>query len=277
MDLLRKSGLDLKRRDTLLHPAESIEIGDDEFDIDEVLARAKIANRKLATLQIERKSADVDVQVADDLTKPQVDLTRHRRADRHRRHRRRFARRHRQPRRLSVPASACTLSFEMSGAAKKGRDAAVAKKPPPRDRPRSTPSVRSRPRPCSRSSRSPRRASASSSSKKAERVAERERALGARRSSRQAARRTTTCCSARAKRINARLAIGRAPCRLPHRRRAAAVPERHVARSVRHRCEAACASLSDRIPGLTICGPHPRRQRRNYSNYRSKPHWHDVC
>ncbi|HET9993207.1 MAG TPA: TolC family protein [Kofleriaceae bacterium] len=74
LELLRKSGLDLKRRDTVLHPAEPLEIGDDEFDIDEVLARARTANRKLATLKIERKSADVDVQVADDLTKPQVDL-----------------------------------------------------------------------------------------------------------------------------------------------------------------------------------------------------------
>ncbi|HEX7704365.1 MAG TPA: TolC family protein, partial [Kofleriaceae bacterium] len=75
MDLLRKSGFTLEHRQTLLHPAEKMEIGDDEFDIDEVLARAKVANRKLATLQIERKSADVDILVANDLTKPQVDAT----------------------------------------------------------------------------------------------------------------------------------------------------------------------------------------------------------
>jgi len=127
LDLLRKSGLDLKRRDTVLHPAESLEIGDDEFDVDEVLARAKTANRKLATLKIEKMSSDIDVQVADDQTKPQFDF--------------------------NVTAGAIgtsdnggdavagifhgdgyqvqaglTVSFELSGAAKKGRDAAEAKR-----------------------------------------------------------------------------------------------------------------------------------------------------
>ncbi|MEP6859530.1 MAG: TolC family protein [Deltaproteobacteria bacterium] len=127
LDLLRKAGLDLKRRDTVLHPAESLEIGDDEFDIDEVLARAKTTNRKLATLKIERRSADVDVQMADDQTKPQVDLT------------------------VSGGLvgigdtvgdsiagigsrdgyqfqAGLSMSFELSGAAKKGRDAAEAKR-----------------------------------------------------------------------------------------------------------------------------------------------------
>ena len=127
MDLLRKSGFSLEHRQTLLHPAEKMEIGDDEFDIDEVLARAKVANRKLATLQIERKSADVDIQVADDLTKPQVDLTATGaligigdtagdslagigKGDGYQ---------------VSVGLS---VSWEISGAAKKGRDAAIAKK-----------------------------------------------------------------------------------------------------------------------------------------------------
>ncbi|MEO8552167.1 MAG: TolC family protein [Kofleriaceae bacterium] len=74
MELLRKAGLDLTRRDTILHPAENLEIGEDEFDIDEVLARAKTANRKLAALKIQRKSAEVDIRVANDLTRPQVDF-----------------------------------------------------------------------------------------------------------------------------------------------------------------------------------------------------------
>jgi outer membrane protein TolC len=127
LELLRKSGLDLKRRDTVLHPAESLEIGDDEFDIDEVLARARTANRKLATLKIEKKSADVDIQVANDLTKPQVDLN------------------------LTggiigigdtvgdsiggignhdgyEVQAGLSVSWEISGAAKKGRDAAEAKR-----------------------------------------------------------------------------------------------------------------------------------------------------
>lgn len=127
LDLLRKAGLDLKRRDTVLHPAESLEIGEDEFDIDEVLARAKTTNRKLATLMIERKSADVDVQVADDATKPQVDFT--------------FS-----AGLVGIGDTAgdsiagignadgyqfqggLQMSFELSGAAKKGRDAAEAKR-----------------------------------------------------------------------------------------------------------------------------------------------------
>jgi outer membrane protein len=127
MDLLRKSGFTLEHREMLLHPAEKMEIGDDEFDIDEVLARAKVANRKLATLQIERKSADVDIQVAEDLTKPQVDLTGTGAL-------------------IGIGDSAgdslagigngdgyqftvgLSLSWEMSGAAKKGRDAAVVKR-----------------------------------------------------------------------------------------------------------------------------------------------------
>jgi outer membrane protein TolC len=92
-----------------------------------VLARAKVANRKLATLQIERKSADVDIQVAEDLTKPQVDLTGTGAL-------------------IGIGDTAgdslagigngdgyqftvgLSVSWEMSGAAKKGRDAAVVKK-----------------------------------------------------------------------------------------------------------------------------------------------------
>jgi outer membrane protein TolC len=127
MDLLRKSGLTLERRQTLLRPAEAMEIGDDEFDIDEVLARAKVANRKLATLQIESKSADVDIQVAQDLMKPQVDATLTGAL-------------------IGIGDTASdslagigngdgyqvsvglNVSWEISGAAKKGRDAAVMKK-----------------------------------------------------------------------------------------------------------------------------------------------------
>jgi len=127
LDLLRKAGLDLKRRDTVLHPAESLEIGEDEFDVDEVLARARTANRKLASLKLEKKSADVDVEIADDQTKPQVDLTGS------------FGL-------VGIGDTAgdsiagvgnhdgyqgqigLSVSWEISGAAKKGRDAAEAKR-----------------------------------------------------------------------------------------------------------------------------------------------------
>jgi outer membrane protein TolC len=74
MELRRLAGLELTKRSVVLRPSEPMEIGDDEFDVDEVLARSKIANRKLATIQIEKKIAMVDVEVARDQRKPQVDL-----------------------------------------------------------------------------------------------------------------------------------------------------------------------------------------------------------
>jgi len=75
MELRRKAGLELSKRQVVLRPSEPLEIGAEDFDVDEVLARSKIANRKLATIQIEKKLAEVDVAIADDQTKPQVDLT----------------------------------------------------------------------------------------------------------------------------------------------------------------------------------------------------------
>jgi len=74
MDLRQKSGLQLRQRDIVLHPAEDFTIGDDEFDVGEVLEKSRTSNRKLATIAIEEKLADVDVDVAADSAKPQVDL-----------------------------------------------------------------------------------------------------------------------------------------------------------------------------------------------------------
>jgi outer membrane protein TolC len=74
MDLRRIAGLDVSKRSVVLRPSEPMEIGQDEFDVDEVIARSKIANRKLASIQIEKKLAMVDVEVAEDQAKPQVDL-----------------------------------------------------------------------------------------------------------------------------------------------------------------------------------------------------------
>jgi outer membrane protein TolC len=75
LELRRKSGLELGRRDIALRPAEQFEIGPDEFDVDDILARSHAANRKLATNQLERKMADLEVAVARDQMKPQVDFT----------------------------------------------------------------------------------------------------------------------------------------------------------------------------------------------------------
>ncbi len=75
LELRRKAGLELGRRDIALRPSEPFEVGDDEFDVDDMIERSHAANRKLATLQLERKIADIDVAVARDQMKPQLDVT----------------------------------------------------------------------------------------------------------------------------------------------------------------------------------------------------------
>jgi outer membrane protein TolC len=70
----QKAGLSIDRREIVLKPGEQFAIGDDEFDVDEVLARAHQANRQLATVQLEKKLADIDLDVARDQVKPQLDL-----------------------------------------------------------------------------------------------------------------------------------------------------------------------------------------------------------
>lgn len=75
LELRRKAGLELGRRDIALRPSEPFEVGDDEFDVDDMIERSHVANRKLATLQLERKIADIDVAVARDQMKPQFDVT----------------------------------------------------------------------------------------------------------------------------------------------------------------------------------------------------------
>ena len=74
LELRRKVGLDLRGRQIALRPAEPFEIGDAEWDVDDVLARSRKANRRLATLAIERKRADLQLSVAKNATLPQLDL-----------------------------------------------------------------------------------------------------------------------------------------------------------------------------------------------------------
>jgi outer membrane protein TolC len=75
LELRRKAGLEIGRRDVIVRPGDPFTIGDEEFDVDDILARSHQANRKLATVQLEKKIADLDLAVADDQTKPQLDLT----------------------------------------------------------------------------------------------------------------------------------------------------------------------------------------------------------
>ncbi|HTR50587.1 MAG TPA: TolC family protein [Kofleriaceae bacterium] len=75
LDLRRQAGLELGQRAIVMKPSEPFEIGDEEFDVDDVIARSRVANRQLATIEIEKKIADVDANVARDQRKPQVDLS----------------------------------------------------------------------------------------------------------------------------------------------------------------------------------------------------------
>jgi outer membrane protein TolC len=75
LELRQRTGLELGRRDIVMRPGERFEIGDDEFDVEDMLERSRAANRKLATIQLQRKVADVELAVADDQVRPQLDLT----------------------------------------------------------------------------------------------------------------------------------------------------------------------------------------------------------
>lgn len=77
LELRQKAGLELGRRAIVLRPEEPFQIDEDDqdFDIDDVLQRAHVANRQLATVLLEKKIADVDYAVADDQTRPELDLS----------------------------------------------------------------------------------------------------------------------------------------------------------------------------------------------------------
>jgi outer membrane protein TolC len=75
LDLRRKVGLEIGRRDIVVRPADPLEIDEADWDIDDILARSHKTNRQLASLVVEQKIADVEVDVAHDLTKPQLDLS----------------------------------------------------------------------------------------------------------------------------------------------------------------------------------------------------------
>lgn len=74
LELRRKIGLELSRRRVALRPAEAFEIGTEEWDVEEVLQRSRRANRRLLALGIQRKLAEVDLDVAKNGILPQVDL-----------------------------------------------------------------------------------------------------------------------------------------------------------------------------------------------------------
>ena len=74
LELRQKAGLELGKRDILMKPAEAFTIGKDEFVVREVLAHSRVANRQIADVILQKRLADVDVDLAQDLTKPKVDF-----------------------------------------------------------------------------------------------------------------------------------------------------------------------------------------------------------
>jgi outer membrane protein TolC len=75
LDLRRKAGLELGRRRIVMRPGEPFEISDAEWDVEDVLERSRKANRKLATIALQKKAADVDVKVSSNAMLPQVDVS----------------------------------------------------------------------------------------------------------------------------------------------------------------------------------------------------------
>ncbi len=74
-ELRRRAGLELGRRDVVMRPGEAFEIGEEEWDVDDVLARSRKSNRRLASLILQKRVADVDINVAKNAMLPSVDLT----------------------------------------------------------------------------------------------------------------------------------------------------------------------------------------------------------
>lgn len=75
LDLRRKIGLKIDHHNLVMRPSEPMEIGSEEWDEDETIARAHHANKRLAALEFQRKAANIDVSVAKDQTLPQLDAT----------------------------------------------------------------------------------------------------------------------------------------------------------------------------------------------------------
>lgn len=75
LDVRRKAGLELGRRELVLRPGEAFVVGDDEWDVDDVLARSRKANRRLVALSLRRRALDVDVKVAANAMLPRVDVS----------------------------------------------------------------------------------------------------------------------------------------------------------------------------------------------------------
>jgi outer membrane protein TolC len=75
LDLRRKAGLEIGRRDIVVRPKDPLELDTRDWNVEDVIAASHRINRRLATILLEQKLADVDVDVAHDQTLPQIDLS----------------------------------------------------------------------------------------------------------------------------------------------------------------------------------------------------------
>ncbi|MEZ4399381.1 MAG: TolC family protein [Kofleriaceae bacterium] len=77
LELRRVSGLEVSRRDLVLIPGETFEIEDGDesrWNIDDALDAALADNPRLQVLLAEKRAADVDVDLARDAARPQVNV-----------------------------------------------------------------------------------------------------------------------------------------------------------------------------------------------------------
>jgi len=74
LELRKRAGLELDRRDLVMRPKDAFEASDDEWEASDVLKRARKSNRRMASLILQKRMADVDVKVAKNSMLPKVDL-----------------------------------------------------------------------------------------------------------------------------------------------------------------------------------------------------------
>lgn len=75
LQLRRKAGLEIGRRDIVIRPADPLELDNQEWDVDQVIAQSHKVNRQLMAITLDKKSADVEVDVTRNATLPQADLS----------------------------------------------------------------------------------------------------------------------------------------------------------------------------------------------------------
>jgi outer membrane protein TolC len=75
LDLRRKVGLEIGRRDIVVRPKDPLELDNQEWNVDSVVAQSHKINRQLASIVLEKKIADVDVDVTHNALLPQIDLS----------------------------------------------------------------------------------------------------------------------------------------------------------------------------------------------------------